>query len=82
MKQHKIARRKMVFGAVASTVTGHAAKAQPRTDTAPPLLNGQAVPEPSPEKSAGPVTPGRRSALNGKSAVVTGAAGDRPGHRR
>jgi NAD(P)-dependent dehydrogenase (short-subunit alcohol dehydrogenase family) len=32
------------------------------------------MPEPSPEVSAGPVRPGRGSALNGKVAVVTGAA--------
>jgi len=37
-------------------------------------LHGQPVPEPSPDQSAGPVRPGRGSSLNGKVAVVTGAA--------
>jgi len=48
--------------------------AQTRTDTEPRILNGQPVPEPPPERSAGPVRPGRGSALGGKIAVVTGAA--------
>jgi NAD(P)-dependent dehydrogenase (short-subunit alcohol dehydrogenase family) len=48
--------------------------AQERTDTEPRVLNGQPVPEPPPERSAGPVKPGRGSALGGKLAVVTGAA--------
>jgi NAD(P)-dependent dehydrogenase (short-subunit alcohol dehydrogenase family) len=46
----------------------------PRTDTEPRTLDGQPVPEPPSEKSAGPVKPGRGSALTGKVAVVTGAA--------
>ncbi len=41
---------------------------------APRILNGQPVPEPPPERSAGPVKPGRGSALEGKVAVVTGGA--------
>ena len=45
-----------------------------RTDTEPRELHGQPMPEPSPEQSAGPVRPGRGSALTGKLAVVTGAA--------
>jgi NAD(P)-dependent dehydrogenase (short-subunit alcohol dehydrogenase family) len=48
--------------------------AQSRTDTEPRVLNGQPVPEPSPERSAGPVKAGRGSGLGGKVAVVTGAA--------
>lgn len=48
--------------------------AQSRTDTEPRTLDGQPVPEPPAEKSAGPVKPGRGSALGGKVAVVTGAA--------
>jgi NAD(P)-dependent dehydrogenase (short-subunit alcohol dehydrogenase family) len=48
--------------------------AQARTDTEPRVLNGQPMPEPPPERSAGPVKPGRGSALGGKLAVVTGAA--------
>jgi NAD(P)-dependent dehydrogenase (short-subunit alcohol dehydrogenase family) len=48
--------------------------AQSRTDTEPRTLDGQPVPEPAAEKTAGPVKPGRGSALGGKLAVVTGAA--------
>jgi NAD(P)-dependent dehydrogenase (short-subunit alcohol dehydrogenase family) len=48
--------------------------AQNRTDTEPRTLNGQPVPEPPAERSAGPVKPGRGSSLGGKVAVVTGAA--------
>ena len=48
--------------------------AQQRTDTEPRTLDGRPVPEPPPERSAGPVKPGRGSALGGKLAVVTGAA--------
>jgi NAD(P)-dependent dehydrogenase (short-subunit alcohol dehydrogenase family) len=47
---------------------------QGRTDTDPRTLDGQPVPEPPPERSAGPVKAGRGSALTGKVAVVTGAA--------
>ncbi len=45
-----------------------------QTQTGPRELNGNPVPEPPPEKSAGPVVPGRGSMLQGKVAVVTGAA--------
>ena len=38
------------------------------------MLNGQPVPEPPADKTAGPVRPGRGSMLQGKTAVVTGAA--------
>jgi NAD(P)-dependent dehydrogenase (short-subunit alcohol dehydrogenase family) len=48
--------------------------AQSRTDTEPRTLDGQPMPEPPAERSAGPVKPGRGSALGGKVAVVTGAA--------
>ncbi len=47
---------------------------QGRTDVEPRVLDGQPMPEPPPEKSAGPVKPGRGSVLTGKVAVVTGAA--------
>jgi NAD(P)-dependent dehydrogenase (short-subunit alcohol dehydrogenase family) len=50
------------------------AAAQSRTDIAPRVLDGQPVPEPGPDKSAGPVRPGRGTSLAGKVAVVTGAA--------
>ena len=49
-------------------------RAQSRTDTDPRTMDGQPVPEPPAERSAGPVKPGRGSALGGKVAVVTGAA--------
>jgi hypothetical protein len=55
--------------AAASAVTE-----QGRTDTDPRVLDGQPMPEPPPEQSAGPVKPGRGSSLSGKVAVVTGAA--------
>jgi NAD(P)-dependent dehydrogenase (short-subunit alcohol dehydrogenase family) len=45
-----------------------------RSDTEPRLFDGQPMPEPSPEQSAGPIRPGRGSTLAGKVAVVTGAA--------
>jgi len=45
-----------------------------QTQDTPPTLAGSPVPEPPPEKSAGPVRPGRGSMLTGKVAVVTGAA--------
>jgi NAD(P)-dependent dehydrogenase (short-subunit alcohol dehydrogenase family) len=58
-----------------ATLAGpHVLRAQNRTDTEPRTLDGQPVPEPPPERSAGPVKPGRGSALGGKTAVVTGAA--------
>jgi NAD(P)-dependent dehydrogenase (short-subunit alcohol dehydrogenase family) len=51
-----------------------AASLATQTQTAPRELNGQPVPEPPADKSAGPVAPGRGSMLQGKVAVVTGAA--------
>jgi NAD(P)-dependent dehydrogenase (short-subunit alcohol dehydrogenase family) len=45
-----------------------------RTDQGPEELNGERMPEPPPDRSAGPVRPGRGSVLQGKVAVVTGAA--------
>jgi len=72
------ARRRFLLrsGVVAGASLAGAATlyAQGRTDTEPRTLNGQAVPEPPSERSAGPVRPGRGSALTGKVAVVTGAA--------
>jgi len=59
-----------VTGAAAAQSTGAAI----RTQTAAPVLDGQPVPEPPAEKSAGPVRSGRGSNLIGKIAVVTGAA--------
>src|ERR1700744_6075925 len=51
------------------------AAAQRRSDDGPPReLDGKAMPEPPAERSAGPIRPGRGSMLQGKVAVVTGAA--------
>jgi NAD(P)-dependent dehydrogenase (short-subunit alcohol dehydrogenase family) len=69
-------RRQLISGGFAAglLLSANAARAQSRTDTEPRVLNGQPVPEPPPERSAGPVAPGRGSMLRGKVAVVTGAA--------
>lgn len=45
-----------------------------RTEPGPHVLNGEPMPEPPPEKSAGPIRPARGVQLDGKVAVVTGAA--------
>ena len=72
-------RRHLLLGGAivgAAVVSGAVAAPTPdgRSDTAPRELDGQPVPEPSPAQSAGPITPGRGSVLQGKIAVVTGAA--------
>ncbi len=75
-------RRNLVLGgglaAAGLALAGSAAAQQPagavQTQTEPRTLEGRAVPEPPPEKSAGPIRPGRGSQLTGKVAVVTGAA--------
>ena len=69
-------RRRLVFagGLAAGLTVAGAAGAQQRTDVEPRVLNGEPVPEPPADKTAGPVRPGRGSALTGKTAVVTGAA--------
>jgi len=60
---------------MATGVAGSAAASvQLQTETGAAELDGRKVPEPSPEKSAGPVRAGRGSDLSGKVAVVTGAA--------
>jgi NAD(P)-dependent dehydrogenase (short-subunit alcohol dehydrogenase family) len=75
MKDHDPFRRNLLLGVAAAGVAAVGpAKAQTRTDAGPHLLDGQPMPEPPPEKSAGPVSPGRGSSLTGKVAVVTGAA--------
>jgi len=75
--------RSLVFGgslaagaALAAATSGALAAPVPgRTDdTEPRVLDGQPVPEPPANLSAGPVRPGRGSQLTGKVAVVTGAA--------
>jgi len=60
----------VAFTGTAAAQTGQATQ----TETGPAVLDGNPVPEPPPEKSAGPVRPGRGSVLTGKVAVVTGAA--------
>ena len=70
-----LGRRSLVLGAAAAGLST-AADAQMRTDTAPRELNGQPMPEPSPEQSAGPVRPAARLAINRQ-----GRGGDGSGAR-
>ena len=71
-----------LLGAAAATTAAQAQGAGPgtpptpdgRSDTEPRVYDGQPVPEPPADKSAGPIRPGRGSQLGGKVAVVTGAA--------
>jgi NAD(P)-dependent dehydrogenase (short-subunit alcohol dehydrogenase family) len=82
MNGHDAGRRNFVVSAgvaagvalSAAAAGAQAAAKQGRTDIDPPMLDGQPVPEPPPQKSAGPIRPGRGSALTDKVAVVTGAA--------
>jgi NAD(P)-dependent dehydrogenase (short-subunit alcohol dehydrogenase family) len=75
MSEHDRFRRAFLIGAaVAGATAATSASAQSRTDVEPRVLDGQPVPEPAPDKSAGPVRPGRGTSLSGKVAVVTGAA--------
>jgi NAD(P)-dependent dehydrogenase (short-subunit alcohol dehydrogenase family) len=68
-------RRNVLIGAAATGVAfAGPAGAQTRTSNDPDIFEGEPVPEPGPDKSAGPVRPGRGSTLAGKTAVVTGAA--------
>lgn len=69
-------RRNVLKGAAAITAFSAiaSASAQVQSDSAPKILDGNPVPEPPEERSAGPIRPGRGSALQGKVAVVTGAA--------
>lgn len=69
-------RRGLLKGAAAigSFAAIGAAAAQTRSDTGPRELNGQPMPEPPAERSAGPIAPRRGTTLDGKVAVVTGAA--------
>jgi hypothetical protein len=64
-------RRRVLQGAAAAM--GSAA-AQVSLDQAPKVLDGKPMPEPPPERSAGPIRPGRGSMLQDKIAIVTGAA--------
>jgi NAD(P)-dependent dehydrogenase (short-subunit alcohol dehydrogenase family) len=77
MSDHNnVARRTLLMGAAAAASMAAAgnASSQTRTDTDPRELNGKPVPEPAPEQSSGPIKPGRGTMLDGKVAVVTGAA--------
>jgi NAD(P)-dependent dehydrogenase (short-subunit alcohol dehydrogenase family) len=72
-------RRTLLLGAglaagMAAAGGAAAQTAGTRTDKEPPELNGNPMPEPPADKSAGPIRPGRGSALTGKIAVVTGGA--------
>lgn len=64
---------KSVAAATALATVGSAA-AQVRSDEGPRQLDGKPMPEPPAERSAGPIQPGRGTMLQGKIAVVTGAA--------
>jgi NAD(P)-dependent dehydrogenase (short-subunit alcohol dehydrogenase family) len=76
MAEHDPMRRTLLRGAAAAATLASvsSATAQTRSDTSPHELNGQPVPEPPDERSAGPIRPGRGTILTGKVAVVTGAA--------
>jgi NAD(P)-dependent dehydrogenase (short-subunit alcohol dehydrogenase family) len=68
-------RRAVLKGAAAATALGFgAAAAEIQSDAEPKEFNGNPVPEPPPERSAGPIRPNRGSVLTDKVAVVTGAA--------
>lgn len=75
-----VVRRGVLKGAAAATAFAAVgqASAQSRSDAlpngTPAQLEGQPVPEPPAERSAGPIFPGRGTMLTGKVAVVTGAA--------
>ncbi len=81
-QSHNQARRSLLkrgglAAGAALIAAGGAARADAlshRTDDEPRELNGQPMPEPAPDQSAGPVRAGRGSMLNGKVALVTGAA--------
>lgn len=69
-------RRGVLKGAAAagSLAAMRFAGAQQRSDESPRELDGQPMPEPPAERSAGPIRPGRATMLEGKIAVVTGGA--------
>src|ERR1700760_2678883 len=76
MSMIDLVRRQMLKGAAAATAFAAVspAAAQHRSDEGPKQLDGHPVPEPPVERSAGPIRPGRGTMLDGKIAVVTGAA--------
>jgi NAD(P)-dependent dehydrogenase (short-subunit alcohol dehydrogenase family) len=70
-------RRKLLFGAgllASAAVSRGATSAAGPFDDAPQTVNGEAMPKPPAERTAGAIRAGRGSALAGKVAVVTGAA--------
>jgi NAD(P)-dependent dehydrogenase (short-subunit alcohol dehydrogenase family) len=68
-------RRHIMAGAMLmAAAASNSAMAQVQSDTEAPVFDGNPVPEPGQDKSAGPIRAGRGSQLNGKVAVVTGAA--------
>jgi hypothetical protein len=71
-----LARRDIILTAATAGIAAMSAPAigQNRTDTEPRELHGKQMPEPTAEKSAGPVKAGRGTVLTDKVAVVTGAA--------
>ena len=60
--------------ALTGAASGQTGPHEVSTDNEPRMLGDQPVPEPPPERSAGPVRAGRGSSLTGKIAVVTGGA--------
>jgi NAD(P)-dependent dehydrogenase (short-subunit alcohol dehydrogenase family) len=76
MAEHDPNRRNLLVsgGLAAGAALAGGVMAQGRTDVDPRVMDGKPVPEPPPERSAGPIRPGRGSTLTGKVAVVTGAA--------
>ena len=77
--EHDPVRRSLLLGggiaagvALAGVVPAAAQTVQ--TEQLPTKLDGNTMPEPPADKSAGPIRPGRGSSLEGKVAVVTGAA--------
>ena len=69
-------RRRVLQGAIVAGAAAamQSAAAQVSSDQAPKVLDGKPMPEPPPERSAGPIRPARGSMLQDKVAVVTGAA--------
>ena len=69
-------RRRVLQGAIVAGAAAamRSAAAQVSSDQAPKVLDGKPMPEPPPERSAGPIRPARGSMLQDKVAVVTGAA--------
>jgi NAD(P)-dependent dehydrogenase (short-subunit alcohol dehydrogenase family) len=66
----------MLIGAalLAGSAAARAATGGRAFDSAPKTVNGEPMPEPPADRSAGEIRPGRGSSLDGKVAVVTGAA--------